>query len=156
NQSVGPVIAVTPSGEVSVAGTTQSTDFPVTADAWHPYHAGGVTDVFVSKFDASGALRYSTYLGGARQELARTMGVGSAGVIVVAGDAESTDLATPPGVQPAYAGSVDAFLVKISPEPAPPDPIPPTTTIAVSGTPGIPGWYKSSVTVSLSAVDNVG
>src|SRR5262249_12402363 len=64
-QSLGPTIAVTPSGEVSVAGTTQSTNFPVTADAWHPTHAGGGTDVFVTTFDASGALRYSTYLGGA-------------------------------------------------------------------------------------------
>src|SRR5262249_26301638 len=38
----------------------------------------------------------------------------------------------------------------------PPDTTAPTTTIALSGTPGIPGWYKSPVTVSLSSVDNDG
>ena len=153
-QSLGPAIAVTPAGEVSVTGTTQSTNFPVTPDAWHRTHAGGVSDVFVSRFDASGALQYSTFLGGQGADYGRSIAVDSTGAIIIAGYTNSTDWARGAVVQPGYAGSEDAFVVKISPEPSPPDTIAPTTTIAVSGTMGAPGWYKSPVTVSLSAVDN--
>jgi hypothetical protein len=154
-QSLGPAIAVTPSGEVSVTGTTQSTNFPVTADAWHRSHAGGVTDVFVSRFDASGTLRYSTFLGGRGADYGRAIAVDSTGAMMVAGYTDSTDWGTSGTPQPSYAGSEDAFVVKLSADATPPDTIAPTTTLAASGTPGIPGWYKSPVTITLSAVDNL-
>jgi Beta-propeller repeat len=153
-QSLGPSIAVTPAGEEAVTGTTQSTNFPVTPDAWHRTHAGGVTDVFVSRFDATGALQYSTFLGGQGADYGRDIAVDANSAMIIAGYTDSTDWATRTAVQPVYAGSEDAFVVKISPETAPPDTVAPTTTIAVSGTAGIPGWYKSPVTVSLSSVDN--
>jgi len=145
-QSLGPAIAVTPAGEVSVTGTTQSTNFPVTPDAWHRTHAGGVSDVFVSRFDASGALQYSTFLGGQGADYGRSIAVDSTGAIVIAGYTDSTDWARGAVVQPGYAGSEDAFVVKISPQPAAPDTIAPATIIAVSGTTGAPAWYKSPVT----------
>jgi hypothetical protein len=153
SQSLGPAIVVSPAGEAAVTGTTQSTNFPVTADAWHRTHAGGVNDVFVSRFDAAGTLQYSTFLGGPGADYGRGIAVDSTGAIIIAGYTDSTDWATRTAVQPAYAGSEDAFVVKISPGTAPPDTIAPTTAVAVSGTPGIPGWYKSPVTVSLTAVD---
>jgi hypothetical protein len=156
SQSLGPSIAVTPSGEASVTGTTQSTNFPVTPDAWHRTHAGGVNDVFVSRFDATGVLQYSTFLGGPGADYARDIAVDSIGTIFITGWTDSTDWATLTTVQPAYAGSEDAFVAKISPGATPPDTIAPTTTITLSGTPGIPGWYDSAVTVSLSSVENDG
>ena len=156
SQSLGPSIAVTPSGEASVTGTTQSTNFPVTPDAWHRTHAGGVNDVFVSSFGATGVLQYSTFLGGSGADYARDIAVDSIGTMFITGWTDSTDWATRTAVQRAYAGSEDAFVAKISPGATPPDTIAPTTTIALSGTPGIPGWYTSSVTVSLSSLENDG
>jgi photosystem II stability/assembly factor-like uncharacterized protein len=155
-QSLGPSIAVTPSGEASVTGTTQSTNFPVTADAWHRTHAGGVNDVFVSKFDAAGMLQYSTLLGGSGADYSRDIAVDSIGTMFITGWTDSTDWATRATVQPVHAGSEDAFVAKISPGPTPPDTSAPTTAITLSGTPGVPGWYKSPVTVSLSSVENDG
>src|SRR5262249_13253654 len=78
------------------------------------------------------------------------------GTMFITGWTDSTDWATRTAVQPAFAGSEDAFVARILPGTTPPDTIAPTTTIALSGTPGIPGWYKSPVTVSLSSVDNDG
>jgi hypothetical protein len=156
SQSLGPSITVSNSGEAAVTGTTQSTNFPVTADAWHRTHAGGVNDAFVTRFDSAGALQYSTLLGGAGADYARGIGLDSTGTIVIAGYTDSTDWTTRTAIQPANAGSEDAFVAKISLGATPPDTTAPTTSIALSGTPGIPGWYKSPVTVSLSAVDNDG
>ena len=153
-QSLGPSIAVTPAGEASVTGTTQSTNFPVTADAWHRTHAGGVNDVFVTRFDAAGALQYSTFLGGPGADYARDIAVDAAGAMVVAGYTNSTDWATHTAPQPVYAGTEDAFVAKISPGATPLDTVAPMSTVALSGTPGVDGWYGSPVTVSLSAADD--
>ena len=106
-QSLGPSIAVTPSGEASVTGTTQSTNFPVTADAWHRTHAGGVNDVFVSKFDAAGMLQYSTLLGGPGADYSRDIAVDSIGNSYVAGTIGSADFS--------ILGTEDAFVTKLSP-----------------------------------------
>ena len=153
SQSIGPSIAVTPGGEASVTGTTQSTNFPVTADAWHRTHAGGTTDTFVTTYDAAGTRQYSTLLGGSGADSARDIAIDATGTIVIAGYTNSTDWATPTAVQPAIAGADDAFVARISPGLTPADTIAPTTTIALSGTAGVDGWYKSPVTVSLAAID---
>ena len=50
-------------GNLYVTGTTRSTDFPTTAGV-ASRTLGGSADVFVTKFSPSGALLYSTYLGG--------------------------------------------------------------------------------------------
>jgi hypothetical protein len=153
-QALGPSIAVTLAGEASVTGTTQSINFPVTTDAWHRTHAGGVSDVFVSRYDAAGTLQYSTFLGGPGADYARRIALDSTGAIVIAGYTDSTNWATPTAVQPSYAGSDDAFVAKLSPGATPLDTTAPTTTVALSGTPGVDGWYRSPVTISLSAADN--
>ena len=52
-------------GSAYVTGVTHSTDFPTTAGAAQTTYAGGVSDAFVTKLNATGSgLVYSTYLGG--------------------------------------------------------------------------------------------
>src|SRR5262249_10777011 len=64
----GQGIATDAAGFAYVTGFTASTNFPVTADAPFPYLNGtngrsSSFDAFVSKFDPTGALVFSTYLG---------------------------------------------------------------------------------------------
>jgi uncharacterized protein (TIGR03437 family) len=77
--SVG-AIAVDTAGNVYVAGTTSSTDFPVTSGALQTTGAG-----FLFKLDAAGAhLLYSTYLG-AQNDIPHALASGPAGDLYVAG-----------------------------------------------------------------------
>ena len=82
-------------GNVYVAGTTGSSDFPVTPSSYDgTYHGGG--DVFVSKFASNLAtLKASTYLGGNSYEGAYALAVDSSrGICVVVGYTWSEDFPT--------------------------------------------------------------
>ena len=82
-------LAVDGSGNVWVAGGTESENFPVTADAWKESH-GGIKDAFVAKFSPSGELLYATYLGGGGNDEAHALAVDGSGNVWVAGEAGST------------------------------------------------------------------
>jgi len=94
-------------GEMVVAGYTNSADFP-TAAAFQPSFAGG-NDAFVSWFDSSGDLAFSTYLGGAADDLGYAVGFRLGG-IYVAGQTNSDDFPTLNPYQAGLAGGYDAFV----------------------------------------------
>ena len=152
-QGISPSIAVTPSGEAAVTGATRSTDFPSTANAVQR-SPGGSDDAFLTRYDAAGALLDSTFLGRSGADYGQAVAVDANGAAVVAGYTNSTGWATAGVVQSAVHGNDDAFVVKIVSGEAEPDTVAPITTIVLSGSTGVPGWYRSPVTVFLSAADN--
>jgi hypothetical protein len=77
-------IAFAREGGVWVVGTTASADFPVSHDAFQPF-PGGDTDGFVARIDASGEVRFASYLGGAEADEARSVAVDRDGDTYVAG-----------------------------------------------------------------------
>ncbi len=94
----GLAVAVDNQGNVYVAGTTQSPDFPTTEGTGQPDYKEGEFpgDAFISKLNPEGtALIYSTYLGGTRRDIARAIVVDSQGNVYVAGETESTDFPVP-------------------------------------------------------------
>lgn len=107
-------IAVNSSGNAFVAGTTDSTNFPV-ANALQPATAGG-GDVFISKFSPTGnTLVYSTYLGGGDFDVASGAALDSADNFYVTGTTFSSDFPTTVNArQPVLAGSLDTFISKIN------------------------------------------
>lgn len=153
SQSRGPAIAVSPAGETVITGTTDSIDFP-TRDAMQSTHAGGATDAFVTKFDLAGNVAYSTYLGGSGDDYGSRITIGSGGDMIVAGATSSADFPTLHALQPVKAGAEDAFVARIG-VPPPPDRIPPKTEVTTSGIAASHGWFRSSVTVSLAAQDDI-
>ena len=60
-------------------------------------------------------LVWSTYLGGTDDELGYALTVDAAGSVYVLGDTRSIDFPTRGALQPASAGSFDAFVVKLTP-----------------------------------------
>jgi hypothetical protein len=103
-------IAVSPDGTAFVAGTTRSSDFPVTGaprpptgTACGPPPGVPCPDVFVTALAPDGAsARYSTLLGGSGQERAGGIAVDTRGRAVVAGSTQSTDF---PTARPAQAAT---------------------------------------------------
>jgi hypothetical protein len=93
------------SGVVYVAGSTTSSDFPVTAGVIQPT-AGGQTDAFIASIAADGsAFGFITYLGGTSDDWITAITVTSGGQIIVAGDTLSPDFPVSNAVQQAIGGN---------------------------------------------------
>ncbi|MCX6624821.1 MAG: SBBP repeat-containing protein, partial [Acidobacteria bacterium] len=107
-------LAVDPSGNAYVAGSTNSTDFPVTATAVQPKLAAR-TDGFVVKLSSTGSIVYSTYIGGNGDDIPIGAAVDSGGQVYLTGLTLSGDLATTKGsVQPVRSDGGDAFVAKLN------------------------------------------
>ncbi len=142
NQSVGVGAAVMPDGGVAVAGLTNSDangPFPTTSD---PFQAenNGKTDYFVTVFDRSGKVRYSTYLGGSDSEgdpdapfaddanNGNNIAADAHGLVYVTGYTDSGGGSnaikfpvTPNAIQEDLKGGKDAFLSILDPRKSGPD-----------------------------------
>lgn len=109
-------------GNLIVVGATASRNFPVknaiqSANGYQGYWA--TTDAFVTKFDPSGGLIYSTYLGGRWSDAAHRVAVDAAGHAYLCGYTSSREFpTTPDAVQPVIPGpenGLDAFLTRVGP-----------------------------------------
>ncbi len=116
---VGRAIAVDGQGNAIVVGGTWSMDFPTTPGAVQPALAD-LRDTFLVKLNPAGTdLLYSTFLGGAGQEEALAVQLGSTDgvtdfVVYVAGLTNSVDFpVTPDVLGPTFRGDTDGFLYKL-------------------------------------------
>jgi hypothetical protein len=76
---VATAVALDPSGNIYVTGTTLSTNFPVTGGAFQTVNQGSY-DGFVTKMDSLGTtMLYSTYLGGEGSDQSSSIAVGADG-----------------------------------------------------------------------------
>ncbi|MBP1777673.1 MAG: hypothetical protein H6Q86_3683, partial [candidate division NC10 bacterium] len=115
NGDWGNAIAVDAAGNAYVAGNADSTDFPTTAGAFD--RSGGYAG-FVAKFGPTGALIYSTYLGGSAWTTeAHGIAVDADGNAYVTGETTNADFPTTPGAfqTTCAVGCSDAFVVKLNP-----------------------------------------
>lgn len=101
------------SGDFYVAGFTSSDDFPTSIGAFDST-IGGSFDAFVAKFDASGALAFSTYLGGSAFEAATSVAVDASGRLIASGSTDSSDFPTTLGAfDTTHAGLNEGFVTKL-------------------------------------------
>jgi len=116
----GTGIAVNSVGAAYVTGFTSSTNFPTVTPL--QIANGGGFDAFVAKLNPAGsAFLYSTYLGGSANESNTTTGTSTNPIaldassdVYITGFTSSTNFPTATPLQPANAGSQDAFIVKIT------------------------------------------
>ncbi len=106
-------------GEVYVAGETNSTDFPNTSGGAQGSCGGcssSYSDAFVVRMNSSlTSILQSTYLGGSKEDSASTLVISSTGEVYVAGETNSTDFPnTTGGAQAINNGDYDAFVARLS------------------------------------------
>lgn len=106
-------VAISALGAICVVGDTLSGDFP-TATAQQPNYAGA-QDAFVTVYSASGAITYSSFLGGSGQDHGAAITVDGSANIVVAGSTYSIDFPVANPIQARNNGGQDAFVSKFSP-----------------------------------------
>ena len=79
----------------------------------------GGSEAFIAKWNTSGSLAYSTYLGSYRDDTANAIAVDSAGNVVIAGTTSSMNFPIVNAIQSVFAGGsdlvTDAFVAKLNP-----------------------------------------
>jgi uncharacterized protein (TIGR03437 family) len=106
-------IVLDAAGNIYVAGSTDSVNFPVTPGVVQA-KPGGRMEVFVAKLDPSGAVIYCTYLGGNGMDEATDLAVDAKGNAYVTGLTRSTDFPTTPGVLRSTSTG-GSFVAKLNP-----------------------------------------
>jgi len=111
-------IALDPSDNVYLTGSTASSNFPVTSDVFQSQYGGGDADAFVAKMTLAGKgtadLDYSTYLGGSNSDIGYGVAVDITGNAYVAGQTCSNDFPMADALQNAPGGNCDAFISQVS------------------------------------------
>ena len=119
-------IAIDNAGDIYVAGTTASIDFPVTVGAAQTTFQGGATnganDAFAAKLDPTGAITWATYIGGNDSDSGLGIAVDSSLNVYVVGETFSPNLPVvnvlPNGSSlnlGLAVGADDGYILKINP-----------------------------------------
>jgi len=110
-------LAVAADGSVTVVGRADSANFPTTAGTVGVLNAGGA-DGFAARFDAGGALLWSTRVGGSGQDEIRAVALHPDGRLTVAGVTYSNDFPVTGGAYDTSFNSVfftnDAFVARLT------------------------------------------
>jgi hypothetical protein len=100
-------LALDGTGAPILVGLTSSLDFPATANAYDTTHNGN-WDGYVARFNASAtSLRYASYLGGTKNELAWKVAPDGANGAWVVGSTGSSNYPTTPDGDRTYNGGTD-------------------------------------------------
>lgn len=101
-------------GDVTVVGFTESSDFPTTPEGFQSTF-GGSSDAFVARWDAAGAgLDYSTFLGSDGDDRGRAVALDENANAYVTGETSSSGFPTTPNALQPYAGGTDLFVTKLA------------------------------------------
>ncbi len=117
NLDGGRGVAIDAAGNAYVTGVATAGGFPVLNPLFGDTDGFGGNDAFVTKLGSTGAVVYSTFLGGSASDGGDSIAVDAAGSAYVTGTVNSTDF---PTASPLLGdtngfGSGDAFVTKLSP-----------------------------------------
>lgn len=103
-------VAIAGNGNIYVAGSTESDNFPIKNASQDTY--GGGQDAFLVVFDAQLNLLSSRYIGGSKVDAGDELVLDADGNVYVGGTTESDDLPDANGYQKVNGGNFDLFIIK--------------------------------------------
>ncbi len=108
-------VALDSSGNIYIAGVTNSTDFPTSIGAYRVALNGTNNDAFVTKLNPAGtAIIYSTFLGGSLFDAANSIAVDTGGNAYVTGNTQSRDFPTTAGSLASTYNGASMFVSKLN------------------------------------------
>ncbi|MGC9200267.1 MAG: SBBP repeat-containing protein [Acidobacteriaceae bacterium] len=100
-------MSVDKAGDAYLVGASYSPNFPTTANAYQSSYQGvDIYHVVVAKFDPSGTLLYSTFLGGTSNDIGESIAVTPDGEVWVGGTATSTNFPLTSGAYQSSPGGM--------------------------------------------------
>ncbi|MGB9851453.1 MAG: immunoglobulin domain-containing protein [Candidatus Kapaibacteriota bacterium] len=111
-------IAETEPGTIIVTGWTESFNFPTKPGSYSNTYSGG-KDIFISKFNIKGSARelvYSTFLGGAENDVPVNVLVDQNKNIYIGATTNSSDLPLVNSLSKSSYGQSDAYICKFNPD----------------------------------------
>ncbi len=115
DQDAAKALALNANGNVWIAGSTRSLDFPVTQPR---IGVSGIQNAFVAEFSPDGALLSSVVFGGEEEDTPVALAVDGAGAAYVVGFTDSAQFPVTPGalVTQLNNNEADGFLVELGPD----------------------------------------
>ena len=114
----GNAITLDSSGRAYIAGSTSSIDFPVVTGA-SQIGLKGLYNAFVVQMSANGTnIAFSALLGGSNSDTATSVVLDASGRVILGGFTSSPDFPAVEAIQPALAGTFDAFATVVDPNAA--------------------------------------
>ena len=108
-------ITIDTQGNIIVTGSTMSSNFPITTDAYQSSISSTHSDNFIAIYNSSGQMTYATYFGGSDSDYCWGLSIDSVGNIIIAGQTVSADFPTTNAWKANYNESmVDGFVSKFS------------------------------------------
>lgn len=103
-------------GDVYLGGATFSLDFPIEGGFDDTHSGNGQVDGVIMKVDRTGALLWSSFLGGAFLDNVRAIAVDADGSVVVVGETESDDFPLVDPIDDFRDLGYEPFITKIAPD----------------------------------------
>ena len=109
-----PTVSLDNNSNIYIVGSTYSADFPIKNGIQDIF--GGISDLFVTKFNSTENLIFSSFLGGTSIDLPHASTIDQSGNIYVTGRTQSADFPVENAINSTFGGNSENFISIFTPK----------------------------------------